>query len=119
MATILIHIHSGPDQPVKGTLGCIVALAAVEKGHGVTLFLAGDAVHLLAPAQADLEGLGIGRLGDLLDALKAKGATFVLSGKSSKARGYDEALLAGYDARFGTPDQLIELSVAADTVLCY
>ena len=46
MAKILVHIHTGPSDPTKATLGLLVALTAKKKGHDVTVFLAGDAVHL-------------------------------------------------------------------------
>ncbi len=44
MATILVHIHTGPENPTKGALGCLVAATAVKDGHKVDLLLAGDGV---------------------------------------------------------------------------
>lgn len=120
MAKILIHIHTGPDDATKAALGCNVAAAAAKGGHEVTVFMAGDAVHLLAPETAtSLEGLGTGKLSDHLATLVEHGANFVLSGMSAKARGYDESLLDGYAARFGMPPDLVALTVEADKVLCY
>lgn len=117
---LLVHIHTGPADPTKATLGLLVALTARTKGHDVTLFLAGDAVHLLAPEYREtVEGLGTGRLADHLAGLAAAGARFVLSGKSAKARGYDDSLLHGFDASFGMPEALVDLAAEADTVLCY
>jgi hypothetical protein len=43
----------------------------------------------------------------------------MVSGMSAKARGYDDSLLAGYNASFAMPDKLIALALEADTVLCY
>jgi len=119
MARFLIHIHTGPENPTKAALGLLIALTARKEGHEVSLFLAGDGVHLLAPAHADITGQGTGRIGDHLDGLKAQGATFHLSGMSAKARGYDESLLDGFDAAFAMPPVLVSLSAEADTVLCY
>ena len=117
---LLVHIHTGPADATKATLGLLVALTAKTKGHDVTVFLAGDAVHLLAPAYRDeVEGLGTGRLADHLAGHAGAGTRFVLSGKSAKARGYDEALLDGFEASFGLPDLLVDLAAEADTVLCY
>ena len=48
MPKILIHIHSGPDLKNKATLGMLVAATAIKEGHDVTIFLAGDGVHLLS-----------------------------------------------------------------------
>ena len=43
---ILIHITSGPENPTKAALGFLMAKTAIEEGHSVTMFLAGDAVQL-------------------------------------------------------------------------
>ena len=43
MASILVHITSGPEHPTRAALGFLVAKAAIEEGHSVNLFLAGDA----------------------------------------------------------------------------
>lgn len=120
MATFLIHIHTGPENPTKATLGCLVAATALKDGHDVTIFMAGDGVHLLAPETiASLEGQGTGALKDHIPAISEGGGRFVLSGMSAKARGYDESLLAGHQAEFGMPNKLVALAAAADTVLCY
>lgn len=120
MSEFLIHIHTGPEDPTKAALGLLVALNAAKAGHVTKIFLAGDAVHLLAQAHADVTGLGTGRVGDHLVALKGETrASFYLSGMSAKARGYDESLLEGYAASFEMPDVLVALADAADSVLCY
>lgn len=120
MAKFLVHIHTGPADPTKATLGCAVAAAAAKAGHEVTVFLAGDGVHLFAPEQVEsLVGLGTGALKDHLANIEAGGGRFVLSGMSAKARGYDDGLLKGRPAEFGMPDTLVALAAAADTVLCY
>lgn len=120
MSKFLVHIHTGPDNPTKATLGCIVAATAAKQGHDVTVFLAGDGVHLFAPATvAELEGQGTGKLADHLAAITAGGGRFFLSGMSAKARGYDDSLLDGRPAEFAMPDTLVRLADEADTVLCY
>jgi predicted peroxiredoxin len=63
MATILINITHGPEAPTRAALGFLVGRAAVEDGHEVALFLAGDAVQLLRESVLDsLVGLGTGSL---------------------------------------------------------
>ena len=120
MSKFLIHIHTGPGDPTKAALGCLVAATALKKGHSVDVFLAGDGVHLLSPdALASLEGQGTGRLGDHVAAIESGGGRFHLSGMSAKARGYDEGLLEGHPAQFAMPDRLVDLADEADTVLCY
>lgn len=120
MAHILVHIHTGPADPTKATLGCLVAATAAKEGHEVSVFMAGDAVHLLAPDNVStLTGTGTGALSDHLPAIADAGGRFYLSGMSAKARGYDAGLLDGYPAEFAMPDKLVALATAADSVLCY
>jgi len=120
MAKFLIHIHTGPENPTKAALGCLVAATALKEGHTVDLFLAGDGVHLLSlEALSTVEGVGTGKLSAHIEAIKANRGTFYLSGMSAKARGYDESLLAGHPASFAMPDVLVKLAAEADTVLCY
>ena len=45
MSSLLVHITCGPENPTKATLAFFVAAAAVEAGHEVHIFLAGDAVQ--------------------------------------------------------------------------
>ena len=91
MATILVHITTGPENPTKAALGCLVAATAVKQQHKVNLFLAGDGVTLPAPQTlATLEGTGTGRLSEHVTAIAAGGGRFYLSGISAKARGLDQ-----------------------------
>ena len=63
MAKLLINVTHGPEHPTRAALGFLVGRAAVEAGHEVTLFLAGDAVQLLRePVMDSLVGLGTGSL---------------------------------------------------------
>ena len=119
MATILVHIHTGPENPTKAALGLLIALTSLREGHDVSLFLAGDAVHLLAPDHQDLEGVGTGCVGDHLQGLAEADVPMRVSGMSAKARGYDDSLLDGQNASFSMPDGLVAMATGADTVLCY
>src|SRR5688572_16005406 len=70
MAKVLVNVTCGPNDPNKAALAFFVARAAVEDGHRVALFLAGDAVQLLRTAVLDsLQGLGSGSLREHYDAL--------------------------------------------------
>lgn len=120
MAKYLIHIHTGPENPTKAALGCLIAAAAVKQGHEVIVFLAGDGVHLLtADVLANLKGHGTGKIGEHVAAIEDNGGRFYVSRMSAKARGYDESLLEGHKAQFSIPDELVRLAGEADTVLCY
>ena len=120
MFKILIHIHSGPESKNKLTLGLLVAVTSAKEGHDVNLFLAADAVHALnCKSEGEIVGQGTGDVKVHLDAIKDTEIKIWVSGMSAKARGYDDALLNGFDAEFSMPDKLISLSVEADSVLCY
>src|ERR687893_1424830 len=120
MGTLLVHITSGPEAPTRAALGLLVARAAVEEGHDVNVFLAGDAVQLIRDAVLDsLTGLGTGSLRESFDAIASGGGRFYVSGMSSKARGITEDDLAGKPAEFAMPNRLVQLAFDADRSLTY
>lgn len=116
MAKILVNVTNGPEHPTRAALAFLVARAAQDAGHQVSLFLAGDAVQLLRPPVLDsLVGLGTGSLRESYDALQAGGAQWYVSGMSSKARGFEPDGVA----QPAMPEKLVELSLDADRVLTY
>lgn len=118
--TFLIHIHSGPDQPTKAALGFLVALTAMNEGHDVNLFLAGDGAALITDdALSSVEGVGTGKLQDHMNALMAGEARIYVSGKSAEARNITEQDLEGKSAEFAMPGRLVQLAAEADVVLTY
>ena len=118
--TVLVHIYSGLESKNKITLGLLVALTAEKNDHKVTLFLAGDGVHILNCKKAgEIVGQGTGDLYEHLENLKNSKVIIYVSGLSAKSRGYDEKLLEGYNAEFAMPNVLIDESIKADSVLCY
>lgn len=120
MAKILVHITCGPENPTKAALAFLVAKAAIDDGHEVSMFLAGDGVQLLRDAVLDsLTGLGTGSLRESYDAVVASGARLYASGMSSKARAVDGDALGGKSVEFAPPDRLVDLAFEADRVLSY
>ena len=116
MAKLLINLTSGPEHPTRAALGFLVARAAVEQGHEVTLFLAGDAVQLMRePVLDNLVGLGTGSLRESYDAVREAGARVYVSGMSSKMRGFEP----GEAVEAAMPAKLVELAFEADRVLTY
>ena len=117
---ILIHVTTGTENPTKAALSFLVAKTAMEEGHTVSLFLAGDAVQLIRDNVLDnLTGLGTGKLREHFDALVKGGAKFYLSGNSSKARGVTDADIKGKSAEFALPNVLVKLLVDSDRSLTY
>ena len=120
MPKLLINITHGPEAPTRAALGFLVGRLAVEAGHDVSFFLAGDAVQLLRDAVLDnLSGLGTGSLRESYDAVAAGGARIYLSVMSSKGRGVAESDLEGKPAEMVMPARLVELVFEHDRVLTY
>ena len=120
MAKILVHITHGPEHPTRAALGFHVAKAALDEGHSVTLFLAGDGVQLMRDGAIDhLKGLGTGNLKELYDAVVASREKIYLSGMSSKTRGLTAQELEGKPYVFATPKQLVQLAVEHDRMFTY
>jgi uncharacterized protein len=118
--SILVHITHGPENPTRAALGFLVAKTAIEEGHTVTLFLAGDAVKLLQDSVLNnLTGIGTGKLRDHYEAIVKGNGKFYLSGNSSKARGVTEADIKGKPAEFALPQVLVRLSVNSDRMFTY
>jgi uncharacterized protein len=118
MATMLVHLATGPENPTRAALALLVARTAVDEGHDVSVFLAGDAVQLLRPETAEAaNGIGTGNFGEHLTALREAGVPLFASGMSSKARGVDVAAIDGVEP--AQPQKLVGLATAADTTLSY
>lgn len=117
---ILVHVTHGPEHPTRAALAFAVAKAALDEGHQVSVFLAGDAVQLIRDGVLDnLAGLGTGNLRQAYDGIVAGGGRFYLSGGSSNARGVTEKDLAGKPAEFAAPPQLVRLSLEHDRMFTY
>ncbi len=120
MAKILVHATHGPENPTRATLALLVAKAALDEGHSVSVFLAGDAAQLIRDAVLDsLVGLGTGRLREHFDALRTGGVKFYVSGMSAKSRGVTESDLNGKPAEFALPNMLVKLSLDHDRMFTY
>ncbi len=118
MARFLVNVVTGPENTTRAALGFLIARTAAEEGHEVTLFLAGDAVAFVRSETAEAaHGVGTGSVAEHLAAAREAGATLLLSGLSSKARGLTSELAGG--AELVPPQRLLELAAGADTVLVY
>jgi len=116
----LIHITQGPENPTRAALAFLVAKSAIEEGHTVTLFLAGDGVQLFRKEVLEnLAGLGTGKLSEHMEAILKGGGKFYLSGMSSKVRGISEEHLKDKTAEFAMPNVLVRLAAESDKILVY
>ena len=72
MSRILIHLVTGPENPTRAALALLVGRTAMDAGHDVDLFIAGDGVANLRPETLDAgHGIGTGSLREHVDALVA------------------------------------------------
>jgi len=116
----LIHVTCGPENPTKAALAFLVAKTALDEGHIVSLFLAGDAAPLLKDAELDkVVGLGTGKLREHYEAIVKAGGKFYVSGMSAKARGMTEADIAGKPAELAMPTVLVKLAAESDRMFTY
>lgn len=117
---ILIHLTRGPEQPTVAALAFLLARTALEEGHSVNLFLAGDATQLMREAVRDnLQGLGTGKLSEHYDAIVSAGGKFYLSGMSAKARGLSQQELNNEHIEFAMPKVLLNLAIDSDRMFVY
>jgi uncharacterized protein len=120
MSKILVHLVTGPENPTRGALAFLVARTAAAGGHEVTMFLAGDGVGYLRDATMDAaQGIGTGSVREHWTALTESKVTVYASGLSSKARALDATALEGMSVELAPPDKLVELIVAADSLVSY
>ena len=120
MASILVHIVSGPEHPTRVTLGLLVAKTALAEGHDVTVFLAGDGVQLIRDATLDgVHGVGTGSAREHFDDIVARGGNFCLSKMSAGARGVTDADLEGKPAEMALPADLVRIITESDRAVTY
>lgn len=118
--SILIHLSQGTENPTVAALAFLIARTAVEEGHEVTLFLAGDAVQLMRDgALNNLSGLGTGKLKEHYDVLAKADCEFYLSGMSSKSRGLAEKEIQNKNVTFASPKVLVNLAMENDKMFVY
>lgn len=117
---ILIHLTHGTENPTIASLAFLVARTAVEEGHHVDVFLAGDAVNLMRDGTIDLvTGIGTGKLREHYEAIVKGRGRFWLSGMSSKARGMQEGDFPEKPVQFAPPSTLLELAINSDKMFVY
>ncbi|HYN35596.1 MAG TPA: DsrE family protein [Actinomycetota bacterium] len=120
MSSLLVHIHTGPENPTKVALGMLVARTAAAEGHDVSVFFAGDAVNVIRDSVLDsLQGVGTGSAREHFTALVEAGTSIYLSKMSSMARGVTDADIEGKGASWAAPEKLVELTLGHDRVLTY
>jgi predicted peroxiredoxin len=120
MAKLLVHLTAGPESPIKAALAFLVAGAAVDDGHEVTLFLAGHGVQLLRDAVLDSPAaLGGGTLRESYESVAGAGARLYASRMSCTALGVSASDLEEKPVELALPTRLVQLALEADRILTY
>jgi len=118
MGRLLVHCTTGPEHPTRASLAFRVARMALEQGHEVDMFLAGDALTLLrVPTREAILGVGIGPLAEHYAEVVRLGGRMYASRFSAAARGITADLAA--EVELVDPDLLVELLFAADRSITY
>ena len=120
MARVLIHVTVGPTDATKAALAFLVAKTVVEEGHELSLFVAGDGVHLLTSKVADETiGIGTGKLSEHIAALNKATVDSYFSGMSAKTRGIEPEAIILVGAKAAMPNKLVQLIAECDKVISY
>lgn len=120
MARLLVQIATGPEQATRVALALLVARMALDQGHDVDVFFAGDGVQALRPETLELiQGIGTGSAREHYQALTSGGARIFASRLSSQARAVTGEGLPGGALELIAPTKLVELVFEADRVVTY
>jgi len=122
LSKILIHLTHGPSAPTQADRAFLIARTAIQEGHEVSMFLAGEAVELIKDENLN-QTLGIGStavpLKDSVDEIIEGGGKIVLSQVSCGARGIGEQELEKKKVELGKPNVLVQMTVKNDRVITY
>ena len=119
MAKILIHLTHGLEGPTQADRAFLIARTAIEEGHSVSMFLAGEAVKLIKDETMDMV-LGFGPvLRAYYDAIVKGGGKIYLSRISCESRGVTDDDLKGKAVEKASPNVLVQLTVDHDRVITY
>jgi predicted peroxiredoxin len=117
---LLIVASAGPQDPSRSCIPLhIAANGATPGGVDSAIAFAGDAVNLLKPEViAELKGLGIPPLSELMQKCVAQNLRFYVCKGCAEARGVTAEML-GPNASMIMPPDLVRLTMEADRVLSF
>ena len=115
---IMIKSAWGSDDPTKAAFPFLHGDALSEAGHGVQIFLLGEAVSLMRKSVANsVVPVGWPPLSEALSKIAAKKTPIYACGACSRARGVTETDLTEYGAKFGNPKIFVSLVEWADKII--
>lgn len=119
---MLIHCTHGPEAPSQADRAFLIALAALEEQHEISMFLAGTAVSLLKDEYLDtVIGVRTGAptLRTDFENILDQGGKIYVSEMSVESRGLTEEDLAGKRVTLASPNVLVQLTASHDRVITY
>jgi hypothetical protein len=87
MASILVHLTWGPEDPTRATLAFLVEETAIAEGHDVPVFEAREGVRPLRPSAIDA-GVSTGSLRQHADAFPSGDGRLSASRLPGDTRGH-------------------------------
>jgi predicted peroxiredoxin len=115
---IMIKSAWGSDDPTKAGFPFNHALALVEAGHQVQIFLLGEAVNLMRQSVAEaVVPVGWPKIADTLTKIAARHVPIYACGACSRARGVTETDLGNFGAKFGNPAIFVSLVEWCDKII--
>lgn len=115
---IMMKSAWGSDDPTKAAFPFLHGLALAEAGHSVQIFLLGEAVGLMRKSEAAaVVPVGWPPLAQILEKVTARKIQIYACGACSRARGVEEADLANFGAKYGSPTIFVGLVEWADRVI--
>ncbi len=119
MAKLLVHLTHGTEAPTQADRAFLIAGAAIDEGHQVSMFLAGEAVKLLRDEALD-QVLAFGPpLRDRYEKIIHGGGKIYLSQISCESRGVTATDLDGKSVELASPNVLVQLSLSHDSTITY
>jgi predicted peroxiredoxin len=117
---LLVQIATGPEHPTRAILGLLYARTALDEGHEVSVFFAGDGAGIVRVETLPLlHGVGPGSATEHLERLITGGAHIYVSAPAAEARGIDLAHVGARGAELASPARFVELVAEAERTLVY
>jgi len=118
--SLLIVASTGPQDPSRASIPFHIACnGATPAGTPCAVLLAGDATELLKPdVIANVFGLGVPPLRELLDKCLAQNISFYVCKGCAEARGVLPEMLT-HNASFVTAPDVVRHTMEADRVLSF
>ncbi len=120
MVKILFVGTHGTDDPTRATFPFMEAKGAIEAGHETGIILMLEAAPLIKDCvAAQIHGVGVPPLKDLMDYLIARNVRISVCEPSGRALGVEESDFAGKNSGFGTSADAANAYAGYDRIVTF